>query len=765
MSTINIVINGSEIVAEEGLTILEVARRAEIAIPTLCSVKDKNSQSPCGLCIVEVDGADEPVRSCDAIAQNGMKVITDSDALKAKRQEKLAVISSTHFGDCKAPCNLTCPGQINVQGYIAHVQKGEYEEALRLVMERNPFPFSVGRVCPRFCETKCRRVLVDEPVAINHLKRFVADWCMANNVDLNISKEESTGKKVAVIGGGPAGLTCAYYLSRKGHDVTVFEANPKLGGMLRYGFQEYKIPRKVLDYETDAILKMGISVAFNQKWGRDFTLQGLKDKGFDATLIAIGACVDKPLDIPGSKNSKVIPAAHFLKGVSEDTTCDSAKYGNRAAVIGGNNIAIEVARTLLRNKVKEVTVIFPRMLEDLPANEKVVKEAEKEGVQFLAMASPVAIKDSDKGTLQVELANMQLGEPDKKGKQQPEIIPGSSRIIEVDTVISSVGQMACDGKLTGGEIEEQLELKANNVFNASPRDTMTNIPGIFAAGDAASGTRTVIQAVVSARRAAENIDAYITGVPKAAAESRFNFHRGRVFDDVDQSNFTGIPAQSREPMPEQAAESSIEKCDEVRLGYTEEMARKEADRCLSCGCNAFDRCDLKRLDIEYDVNINKTGMGSKPAYAKDDSHSVLSVDLNKCIYCQRCVNSCEYGAIEVTASEIDKSGLYHGLNLSFNDNCVYCGKCAENCSTGALTKKPAIVPIINEEIRKVQTTCPYCGAGCQIVHHVKGNTIIETSSDPEIAPNYGALCVKGRFAHDFVKDRSRLPRPLVKRQG
>jgi len=765
MSTINIEINGSSIVAEEGLTILEVAKRAEIAIPTLCSVSGKNSESPCGLCIVEVEGADGSVRSCEAIAQNGMKVITDSDELKQQRQEELALISSTHFGDCKAPCNLTCPGQINVQGYIAHVQKGEYEEALRLVMERNPFPFSVGRVCPRFCETKCRRVLVDGPVAINHLKRFVADWCMSNNVDLNIPKGKSTGKKVAVIGGGPAGLSGAYYLSRKGHDVTVFESNPKLGGMLRYGFQEYKIPRKVLDYETDTILKMGISVAFNQKWGRDFTLQDLKDKGFDATLVAIGAGVDKPLDIPGSKNPKVHTAAKFLKEVSEGCSCDTAKYGTKAAVIGGNNIAMEVAKTLLRNNVKEVTVIFPRMLADLPAHERVIKEAEKEGVHFLAMASPVEINDSKNGSLEIKLERMQLGEPDKKGKCHPEPIPGSLSIIEVDTVVSSMGQMACSGKLTGSEIEEQIDLKANNVLNASPRDSMTSVPGIFAAGDAASGTRSVIQAVVSARRAAENIDAFIMGVPKAPAESRFNFHRGRSFDDVDQSNFDGIPIKLREKMPEKDIRSSLEECGEVRLGYTEEMARKEADRCLSCGCNAFDRCDLKRLDIDYAVNINKTGMGTKPLYAKDSSHHALNVDLNKCIFCQRCVNSCEYGAIEVTASEIDDNGLYHGLNLSFNDNCVYCGKCAENCSTGALTKKPSLVPVIGEEVRKVQTTCPYCGAGCQIVHTVKGNTIIGTSSDPEIAPNYGALCVKGRFADDFVKDRTRLTKPLVRRQG
>jgi len=249
LSAMKITINDTPLTTRRGTTILEAARRAEIHIPTLCHVKEGTSDIPCELCVVEVEGMNEPVRACSTQVQEGMKIVTESKALVEHRKERLAKLMETHFGDCKAPCNLTCPGQINVQGYIAHVSKGQYEEALRLVMERNPFPFSVGRVCPRFCETRCRRILVDEPVSINHLKRFVADWCMAHKVDLKIPCEPPTGKRVAVIGGGPAGLTGAYFLARKGHDVTVFEAAPKLGGMLRYGLPEYKIPKDVLDYE------------------------------------------------------------------------------------------------------------------------------------------------------------------------------------------------------------------------------------------------------------------------------------------------------------------------------------------------------------------------------------------------------------------------------------------------------------------------------------------------------------------------------------
>ena len=759
---VKLTINGLEITAEDGLTILEVAQRSDIHIPTICRINGKNSEEPCEMCLVEIDGMDEPVRSCVALAKDGMKVVTDSPELQARRQEKLALISSTHFGDCKAPCNLTCPGQINVQGYIAHTAKGEYEEALRLIYERNPFPYSVGRVCPRFCETRCRRILVDEPISINHLKRFVADWTMANGIDLNIRRDKPTGKRVAVIGGGPAGLTSAYYLSRKGHDVTVLEAMPKLGGMLQYGIPEYKIPRNVLEFETNMVLRMGISVRLSQKWGRDFTLQDLRDQGFDAILLAIGAGVDKKLEIRGQVLPNVIPAAKFLKAIA----ChEKADYGRRAAVIGGNNIAMEAARSLLRSGVDEVTVVYQRGHEEMPANQRVIREARREGVQFLLMASPVQISENDDGSLKVELIRMRLGAPNERGTRLPEPIPGSSNIIEVDTVISSLGQMAVEDKLTGGELEEQLVISPKNTIKASPRDSLTNIAGIFAAGDAVSGPRTVIQAVVSARRAAENIHAYIMDVAKEPAENRFNFTRGKSFDDVALANFDGINIKLREKMPERPPETAIQDFDEVKLGLTEKQARKEAERCLSCGCTAIDRCKLKPLDIEYKVNINKTGMGKAPVYNKDYSHPNIIVDLNKCIFCQRCVNSCEYDAIEITYAEKNENGLPQGLKLTFKDNCVSCGKCVDNCATGALNKKESIVPVISEKVREVKSTCPYCGAGCQIVFKVKGGTIIEVTADPDQAPNYGALCVKGRFGFNFIQHRDRLTRPLIRRNN
>ena len=764
MTTVTLTINGAEIVAEVGLTILEVARRAEIHIPTLCHVQGKSAKTPCQMCVVEIEGQDELVCSCLGLVQDGMVIATESPKVVAHRLDRLSILAETHFGDCKAPCNLTCPGQINVQGYIAHVAKGQYEEALRLVMERNPLPFSVGRVCPRFCETRCRRILVDEPVSINHLKRFVADWCMSHEIDLEIPKNAPTGKRIAVIGGGPSGLTAAHFLTRKGHDVTIFESSPMLGGALRYGFLEYRIPRDVLNYEINTILRLGVSVKLSQKWGKDFTLQSLKDQGYGAIYLAIGAGVDVPLEIPGAVNPHTYSAMKYLRRIAEGKRPD---MGSRAAVIGGNNIAMEVARTLIRQGVSQVTVIYPRSRTEMPAHQRNIREAEKEGVQFLLMASPVEICDStgQGARLKLELIRMKLGEPDSKGVRQPESIPGSTNTLQVDSIVTSLGQVAVADKFCGGDLEKSIAISPNKTVDANVRTSQINIDGVFAGGDVVTGPRSVIQAVVAARRAAKNIHAYVMGTVKEEAESRFNFTRGKGFDDVDLKNFDGIGIKLREKMPTRPPEICSQDFDEVKLGFTEKMARHEAERCLSCGCTAFDRCDLKKLAIDYNLNINKTGMGTIPVYAKDYSHPAIIVDKNKCIFCGRCERSCEYDAIELRADSFDEKGRPVGLVLQFKENCVSCGKCVDNCSTGALNKKAQTIPLHTEPVKEVRSTCPYCGAGCQIILRVKGETIIEVTADPDQAPNYGALCVKGRFGHEFIQHKERLTKPLIRKNG
>jgi len=275
----------------------------------------------------------------------------------------------------------------------------------------------------------------------------------------------------------------------------------------------------------------------------------------------------------------------------------------------------------------------------------------------------------------------------------------------------------------------------------------------------------VIQTVVAARRAAENIHSYVIGNGKEEAEGRFNFHRGRSFDDVDLRNFDGVKVKLREKMPTRPPATAVQDFNEIKLGFSEEMALKEAQRCLSCGCSAFEDCDLKRLSIEHKVDPNKTGMGTAPTYSRYTDHPTLVVDLNKCIYCQRCQKSCEYKALDLSAESFDDKGRAVGITHNFNERCVACGRCSEFCSTGALDKKESLVPVTGEAVREVRTTCPYCGAGCQMILRVKNNTIMEVTADPEQAPNYGALCVKGRFGYNFIHSRERLTKPLVRRNG
>jgi len=519
----------------------------------------------------------------------------------------------------------------------------------------------------------------------------------------------------------------------------------------------------VLDYEINSILRMGISIRLNQKWGKDFTIQDLMDHGFDATFIGIGANVDEPLEIPCSEKPHVYPATRFLRMINEGK---NVEFGRSAAVIGGNNTAMEVARSLVRMGVEDVTIIYPRAKIEMPAHQRNIREAENDGVQFLLMASPIEIcgKSSEETRLRLDLIRMKLGEPDPRGRREPIPIPGSNTSIYVDTIVSALGQTAVDEHLNGGEIESRIELSPKFTIVANPRSSQTNIDGVFAGGDAVTGPKSVIQAVVSARRAATNIHAYVMGEDKEPAESRFNFTRGKTFDEVDLKNFEGIREKLREKMPERPPETAVQDFDEVKLGYNEKMARREADRCLSCGCTAFERCDLKRHDIACDVNINKTGMGTKPLYKVDHSHPSITVDPNKCIFCFRCVRYCEYDALEVRAKKVVGEGYPFGVEIEFKDNCVSCGKCVEHCSTGALNKKNRIVPIQSEEVTAVKSTCPYCGTGCQIEIKVKGNTVMEIGANPDQGPNYGDLCVKGRFGHNFIQHPDRLKTPLIRRQ-
>ncbi|MBA4393126.1 MAG: pyridine nucleotide-disulfide oxidoreductase, partial [Desulfobacca sp.] len=282
MSKVTLTINDRSVQTEAGNTILQAAAQAGIFIPTLCHSPLLKPEEACRICVVQVEGEEKLLASCAAAVKEGMVVETDAPAVLEARKGILKLLLEQHYGDCLAPCHLACPAGIDIQGYVAHVSRGEFKEALKLIKEKNPLPLSIGRVCPHFCEDACRRNRVDQPIAINPLKRYVADYDLIQGINYKPVIPKDTGHKVAIIGGGPGGLSAAYYLRQKGHLVTIFDAKPQLGGMLRYAIPEYRLPKKILDQEIQGILDLGVEVRPNLIYGKDVTLASLREEGYQA---------------------------------------------------------------------------------------------------------------------------------------------------------------------------------------------------------------------------------------------------------------------------------------------------------------------------------------------------------------------------------------------------------------------------------------------------------------------------------------------------
>ena len=737
----------------EGVTILQAARLHDIYIPSLCfDERLEEPPRPCGLCLVEVEGESYPVRACNTPVSPGMKVKTQTDQVKEIRRKRLEDLVAKHYGDCRAPCTAACPGGINVQGYIALIARGEFLSALKLIKEKNPLPLSVGRVCPRFCEPRCRRALVDQPIAINDLKRFAADWALMHG-EPEPERLPATGKRVAIIGAGPAGLSAAYYLTLYGHEVTIFEAEEEAGGLLRFAIPNFKLPKKILEREVQGIINLGIHLKYGQRWGRDFHLQALLDQGYEAVFIGVGATRERPLNIEGQEEA--IPALKFLKFHNKG---HNLRIGEKVLVIGGGDAAIDSAR-VCRRLGAEVTLIYPRSRMEMLAHQREVREAEKEGVDLHLMATPLRIQRT--GTrLEVEVARTILSEPDERGVRRPVPMPGSQELFLVDTVISALGQEPDTAFKSYGELEAQIKTSPGGQIKVNPGTQATNHPQIWAGGDFVSGPRTVIQAVAAGRRAAESINRFLRKEKKTSVfvSAKFNFSRGKKLNEVDVSQYEHLPTQPREVMPTRDPEFRINDFDEVELGYTPEMAMREAKRCLKCGCLGLHKCTFREVLIKENVGATKSL--KKPRYAVYEEHPFLVLDPNKCIRCFRCVRICDYDGIRLEI--IDLGEGQEEIQLEFTDKCVHCGSCADICPTGAITKKSDVVPRSMGEGKVVNTVCTYCGTGCNIQFVVKNHSIMEAKADVSRPPNYGDLCVKGRFGFTFYRSPERLTTPLLR---
>jgi len=477
-----------------------------------------------------------------------------------------------------APCRQTCPAEINIPLYIAQIKNGDYEGAVHTIRERNPLLLSCGRVCPHPCETNCRRGIEEESVSINQLKRFVADYEMNSGKRFPIHVAPLTNKNVAVIGGGPAGLSCAFFLRRLGHDVTIFDEMPKLGGMIRYGIPEYRLPKKVLDWEIEGILKLGIKSRTNVKFGVDFDLESLVASGYDAIFFGIGAWNDYMLRVEGETLKGCYKGIDFLSSIAKG---EQVPIGDVAVVIGGGNSAIDCVRTLLRKGCKKVYIVYRRTRNEMPANEVEIEASEEEGINFLFLAAPMSIKGDDDGNVtHLEYKQMKLGEPDASGRRSPVPIEGSETLLATDMVITAIGQSP-NIEFTKDTKSRLKDLKTTrwSTFDVDPTTLQSSVPYIFSAGDSATGPALVVDAIGGGRRAARSIHKYVMGeeVKFESNELGKNLIDESIFDKVD-----GIGKTSRSKMVELPVPERIVTFEEVDKVLTEEAALTESNRCLFC---------------------------------------------------------------------------------------------------------------------------------------------------------------------------------------
>jgi len=476
-----------------------------------------------------------------------------------------------------APCKQACPAGVNVQGYVALIGQGRFKEAYDVIRERCPLPAVCGRICQHPCEAQCNRGDVDQPVAIRDLKRFATDWVYANGDQLaeqapaRQPPAEAREERVAIIGGGPAGLTAAHDLSQMGYRVTIFEAMPFLGGMLRLGVPEYRLPRNVLDFEIDQLLNDRIEVKLDQRIGRDLTLDGLRSQGYASIFIACGAHENLPLNVEGIECGGVVYALDFLRSVNLG---EPVSVGKRTAVIGGGNAAMDSARAALRLGSEKVTIVYRRSRAEMPALDEEIRLAEEEGVWFQMLAAPVRMIADDRGSVAgMECLRMKLGELDASGRPRPEPIEGSNFTVEADTVIVAVGQTA------------DLEGLPGSAGRIPCDDALaTGIPGVFAGGDVVLGPASLVEAMGHGHRAAEAIHRYITTGGATVQRST---------DQKLASNPSpSATRQPRHPMPQSPVQERKRDMREIDLGYSEEDAIAEARRCLNCGlCSDCRLCE------------------------------------------------------------------------------------------------------------------------------------------------------------------------------
>lgn len=497
----------------------------------------------------------------------------------------------------ESPCSATCPAGVNAHGYVALISQGKFKEAMEVLRRTMPFAGVCGRICTHPCESECERGKVDEPIAIRALKRFMVDYELKNEREKATPVEKTKKEKIAVIGSGPAGIACAYDLIKAGYPVTIFEASPKAGGMLRYGIPEYRLPKEILDKEINYVRELGAEIKTNTAIQN---IDAIFGQGYKAIFLATGAWVSQKMDIPGEDAEGVMHAIDFLKQVSDGK---KVELGNKVAVVGGGNAAVDAARTALRLGAKEVNVIYRRSRAEMPAIPSEIDEMEQEGVKIRYLTTPVEVIALGGKLARIKCINMELGEPDASGRRRPVPIKGSEFEMDIDTIILATGQ-AVDKSM----LPRSIGLTNSGTVVADPVTLQTNLKGVFAGGDVVSGPATVIEAIAAGKEAAISIDRYLQGIDLKEGRPQ---ERQRV-KDVPKK---GVVKKARAVMPVLSVSERVRSFKEVESGFDEKKAVEEANRCLNCAvCSecleCVKACERKAVHHEMREEIVEVNVGN-----------------------------------------------------------------------------------------------------------------------------------------------------------
>jgi NADH-quinone oxidoreductase subunit F len=469
----------------------------------------------------------------------------------------------------RAPCQNACPAGVDVPGYVSLISEKRYAEALALHRNRNPFASVCARVCFHPCESKCRRLTLDDAVSIRGLKRFMVEQEVTIQLPEVRDSEENAKRKIAVVGAGPAGLSCAYFLARLGYRPKVFEAEERPGGMLIQAIPAYRLPREVLEREIRMIERLGVDIETGKKLGRDFTLESLRESGYEAVFLGVGAPRGFGLGIPGEDARGVVEAVDFLR---EYNLRESVNVGKEVVVIGGGNAAVDAARTAKRLGAESVKIIYRRTRNEMPAYTEEVVEAEAEGIEIVTLAAPVEVVGKNGSVAALKCRRMSLGEFDRSGRRKPEPVEGSEFDVKADQVIAAIGQFLEPGEILDGT---ELILTRRNYVDVNPLNGQSSVPWLFCGGDAATGPSSVTEAVGAGEKAAVGIDEFLTG--QKHAFWREDREVGTFFDpEADPVSYARAPQKT---LPASRRKGNF---TEVEVAMGEKTALREAKRCLRC---------------------------------------------------------------------------------------------------------------------------------------------------------------------------------------